>query len=127
MKKLWDKLAKTNSKYYINSDKGRGITEEEFRYSGEIDYDDYIYSDHDFLFERFIRTRSSTCLEIGCGTGRMTEFISRDFRYVVGIDISGEMIKQAKQRLEKLNNLALIETDGKTIPLKDNSIDFVFL
>ena len=38
MKKLWDKLAKKNSKYFINSDYGREITEEQFSKSGREDY-----------------------------------------------------------------------------------------
>jgi len=114
-KQLWDKLAKENSRYYINSDLGRDITEEEFVESGENDYQEYIQ------FDPLIKP-GGIFLEIGCGTGRMTEFIAKDFR-VVATDISGEMIKRAQQRLPGID---FMETDGETIPLPDNSIDVAF-
>jgi len=116
MKKLWDKLAKTNSKYYINSDKGKGITEEQFKHSGWVDFRDLILKD-DFVKEE------GTFLDHGCGIGRITQYANGIFDKVIGIDISGEMIKQAKDRLP---DIRFIETDGMTIPLADNSIDLVF-
>jgi len=118
-KQLWDDLAKKNSKYYINSDYGKGITEGEFRESGRQDYIKYILKDDLVSF-------NGTFLEIGCGTGRMTEFISGIYRKVIGIDISGEMIKQAKERINPLINIEFKETDGSTIPLKDNTVDIAF-
>ena len=124
MKKLWDKLAKSNSKYYINSDYGREITEEQFMESGLKDYKGLIWDDIR-LMNRFV-CNGSSILDLGCGIGRITQFMVDDFEKVVGIDISGEMIKQAKKRLKGYKNLELIETDGWTIPLKDNSIDLVF-
>jgi ubiquinone/menaquinone biosynthesis C-methylase UbiE len=118
-KTLWERLAKENSKYYINSDKGRKITDEEFRKSGEVDYKRLILDDP------MIDSRESI-LDIGCGTGRMTEFMAKDFKQVIGVDISGEMIKQGKERLKGINNIQLFETDGNTFPLLDNSIDIAF-
>jgi ubiquinone/menaquinone biosynthesis C-methylase UbiE len=126
MKKLWDKLANKNSRYYINSDYGKGITEEQFRESGKRDVIKYI-NDDPYLNQAMIITFDDpTILEIGCGTGRMTEFMAFFFKKVIGIDISGEMIKQARERLKGRDDIELIETDGETIPLKDNSIDIVF-
>lgn len=116
-KELWEKLAKKNSKYYINSDHGKGISEEEFRKSGKEDYFKYIDSDP-------MIPDKGHLLEIGCGTGRMTEFM-KDY-IVTGIDISGEMIKQAKRRLRKLSRISFMETDGYTIPLPSNHFDIVF-
>lgn len=118
---LWEKLAKSNSKYYINSDFGKGITEKEFIESGVKDYQKYIVNDS------FIKA-FDTILEIGCGIGRLLDCMLRDalFNNIIGIDISGEMIQQARRRLADSPNLKLIETDGYNIPLEDNSIDFVF-
>ena len=53
----------------------------------------------------------------------MTQFMRYDFNKVIGIDISGKMIQQAKERLR---GAEFIETDGATIPLPSNSIDFTF-
>ncbi len=123
-KQLWNELAKENSRYYINSDYGRSIDEDKFRESGKEDYLKYIISDS-LIVGRFT-LKESTLLEIGCGTGRMTEFMSKDFSLVVGTDISGEMISLAEDRLGGLNNVELLETDGESIPIPDNFIDIAF-
>jgi len=124
-KKLWDKLAKRNSKYYINSDHGKGISEEEFRESGKNDYFKFILED-DYL-DDFDSTKK-VILDLGCGTGRFTELMSYDFRGVVGVDISGEMIEQGwkRLRLKGIENVDLIETDGYTLPLADDYFDYAF-
>lgn len=118
-KQLWDKLAKSNSKYYIASFKGKTITEYNFKLSGREDYKKY------FILDKMIRPHG-VCLELGCGNGRMTEFISEGFNKVIGTDISGEMIRQGRDRLEHLGNVELIETNGLILPLPDNSVDFAF-
>lgn len=38
-------------------------------------------------------------LEIGCGTGLNTEYLIQDAQQVVGLDISEEMLKAARQRI----------------------------
>lgn len=118
-KNLWEKLAKENSRYYINSDKGRGITEAEFRQSGADTYKRFITDDE------LIKNRQSI-LDFGCGNGRLTEYMAKDFKKVVGVDISATMIAQAKARLKDLKNVELFEIDGAFIPLPDSSIDNVF-
>ncbi len=118
-KQLWEKLAKENSRYYINSDKGRGITEEEFRESGKKAYKLYLADD------TLTRDKQSI-LDYGCGIGRLTEFMAKDFKKVVGVDISPTMITQGRERFKDLKNVELLEIDGKTIPLPDKSINFVF-
>jgi len=124
-KSLWDELAKENSLYYINSDKGRKITEQEFRQSGERDYVEHIIDD-EVILNKFPNLTDLVILDLGCGIGRMTEFMARDFKLVLGTDISGEMIEQGQRRLERLNNVQLLETNGYIIPLPDNIVDFVF-
>lgn len=118
-KQLWEKLATENSKYYINSDNGRGITEEQFRESGKNAYKKYITEDE-------LINNKKTIVDFGCGTGRLTEFMAKDFETVTGLDISRTMIAQGENRLRELKNVKLLETNGKTIPLPDNFIDLVF-
>lgn len=116
---LWEKLAKENSKYYINSDKGRGITEAEFRQSGADTYKRFITDDE------LIKNRQSI-LDFGCGNGRLTEYMAKDFKKVFGVDISRTMILEARERLKNLMNVYLTEIDGQHIPLPDGSINIVF-
>jgi len=115
----WEALAKKNARYYVNSDKGRKITEEQFRQSGQETYQRFITND------QLITSRQSI-LDFGCGTGRLTEFMAKDFKKVIGVDISGTMIAQGKIRLGSLKNVELIEIDGSSLPLPDKSIDLVF-
>ena len=118
-KQLWEKLAHENPRYYINSDMGRAITEEEFVKSGIEDYNRHILDD-DLL------PKSGTFLEIGCGNGRMTEFIVWKYDEVIGTDISGEMIRLARERMSNVKNVKLFETDGESIPAPYESVDVAF-
>lgn len=123
-KHKWDKLSREDAKYYIWSN-NRNQTDEEFRDSGKQDYENLIIKDP-FLQEHLSQIFAKTMLEIGCGIGRMTEFFAQDFQSVKAIDISSEMINFAKIRLGYIQHIDFIETDGSTIPLPNNSIDFAF-
>lgn len=118
-KELWEKLAKENSRYYVASFRGKNITEEEYSDSGWEDYKKYIISDKLIKIE-------NNFLEIGCGTGRMTEWIAQIWPKVIATDISGKMIDEGEKRLKGIKNIMWIETNGLIIPLTDNQIDFAF-
>ena len=118
-KKLWDKLARMNAKYVVASNKGMHITDKEFRDGGDSDFMKYIFEDKEINI-------GGTVLEIGCGNGRMTEFIAEVFPKVIAIDVSGVMIEKAKERLKEVDNIEWIETDGENIPIGDESVDFIF-
>lgn len=118
-KDLWEKLAKENARYYINSDQGRGISEGEFQASGKDTFIKYIFEDPIF-------TKFGSIVDLGCGSGRLTEFMAWKFREVIGTDISGEMIAQGKERLKNYKNVRLYETDGESIPIPDESVEYVF-
>jgi SAM-dependent methyltransferase len=118
-KQLWEKLAEKNSMYYIFTSKGRGITKEQFRESGKQAYKKYILED-----ERI--EKKGIILDLGCGTGRITEFMAADFDEVIGMDISNRMIAEGRERLKGKDNVRLMETDGQSVPIISNSVDFVF-
>lgn len=118
-KDLWESLAKKNAKYYVYSDKGKGVSDEDFWNSGYYDYERLIGKD-DLL------KKAGVFLEIGCGIGRMTKAIQRIYPEVIGTDISNEMIKQAKKNVWGNNKYTFIETDGLTLPLEDNLADVAF-
>jgi SAM-dependent methyltransferase len=67
-------------------------------------------------------------LDHGCGLGRMTRALGKRFTAVVGVDVSGEMVRQAEQHhsSDKYPQLTFCETDGIRIPLASESCDFVF-
>ena len=66
----------------------------------EIDYKSWA----DFferIFEREMSTRPSLCLDLGCGTGKMTLELARRGYDMTGIDYSPEMLDIAREAAEK--------------------------
>src|SRR6187551_2294381 len=52
------------------------------------------------LFGRLGRDpRGGTCVEVGCGPGRMTAGLARRFDRVVAVDVSPEMLAQARRNV----------------------------
>src|SRR3989344_244410 len=124
-KEKWNKFAKENSRYYVMTDYGKMIDEETFQNSGKKDYEELVAADP-MLSEKLSPFITRSVLEIGCGTGRITEFFGKNFKEVSGIDISEEMIEEGKRRLRHLTNLKLEVTDGRIYPFPDQSFDLVF-
>jgi len=124
-KNKWNHLAEKNSSYYIMTDFGKNISEEQFRISGKQDYENLIKNDS--IIKKELEPFSNRrVLEIGCGTGRITEFVANDFGQVTGLDISEKMIEIGKERLATIRNLEMIATDGKNYPLDNSLFDLVF-
>jgi ubiquinone/menaquinone biosynthesis C-methylase UbiE len=70
---------------------------------------------------------SDTCVEIGCGVGRVGAVLAPRVTRWVGCDVSGLMIEHARRRLAALGNIALVETSGVDLqPLPDASADLVY-
>jgi len=79
------------------------------------------------LLEGIPLARDWTCLEIGCGLGRLIKPIARQCAEVIGIDISPKMLSFARDYLKKVPNVELHLNDGQTMPMiEDGSIDWVF-
>jgi SAM-dependent methyltransferase len=60
--------------------------------------------------------------DLGCGSGRMLVPLARDGHRVVGVDLSGAMLRRAKQRLVRAGRLAaaravLVRGDLRALPL----------
>lgn len=68
--------------------------------------------------------------EIGVGTGIHAEYLlsrNKNIAKYIGVDISENMISVAKNRLRKYQNHELIRAGAESLPIKDSSIDFVFM
>lgn len=66
---------------------------------------------------------SNIILDIACGTGRFSDHISKKGFNVIGIDYSGEMLRQAVKKKNK--NLNFIRGNAFNLPFKDSSFDSV--
>jgi len=124
MKRDWDERAIEDARWYINSLRVNQ-TDEEFDRTGIVEVERLVLADLDLLTGgRDPRTLS--LLEIGCGAGRMTKHLAAVFGRVTGVDVSGEMIRQAAERLSGVDNVTLYETNGVEFPmLPDESFDLI--
>jgi SAM-dependent methyltransferase len=94
-------------------------TEEEFDALGRSDWADFRAA-----WEQFGLTRG-TLVELGCGAGRLTNWIAADFDRVVGTDVSPDMLAFGASRV-RAGNVELRRTDGRKIPAEDACADAVF-
>ena len=53
---------------------------------------------------------SDNCLEIGCGTGKNTEYLLTKASSVTAVDFSAEMLAKARQKI-KADNVQFIHAD----------------
>jgi phosphatidylethanolamine/phosphatidyl-N-methylethanolamine N-methyltransferase len=97
----------------------------------------YVY---DVIFKRFFYPRISYAiksmdirpgdrvLDVGVGTGLSLELFPRHCK-VVGIDLSGEMLRKAKKKVNanSMDNVDLYEMDAMNVDFEDNSFDKVFI
>lgn len=110
MKRDWNQRAQENSKWYINTVR-LDQTEDEFDATGLGEINSLILPELVLMTGRH-DPGELKFLEIGCGIGRMTKHLASIFGEVHSTDVSGEMVRQARQRLGHLPNVHLHETSG---------------
>ena len=93
----------------------RWTAEEEFYALGESDWQDF------FQEWRQYGVGTESCLEIGCGPGRITRHLARSFHSVRAVDVSVDMIEYACRRA-KAQNTSYLVVQGVTLPLRDRSV-----
>jgi ubiquinone/menaquinone biosynthesis C-methylase UbiE len=66
--------------------------------------------------------------DIGCGTGSLTFELARFARKVIGVDLSPEMLRRARELIKekKLDNVELRAGDALKLPIATRSVDAVF-
>ena len=94
-------------------------TDEEFYALGESDWRDFKrHWDH-------FGVTYGACLEIGCGAGRMTRQLAKDFHSVTALDVSEWMLAYARERVRN-PEVTFLLSKGPKLPQDDGSIDAVF-
>jgi len=85
MRRTWDALAGAETSVYVG-DPATGVSELEG------------------LFGRLgANPRGGTCVEVGCGPGRMTGALAERFDRVVAVDVSPAMLERARATVTALN------------------------
>jgi len=98
---------------------GSPWTDEEFYALGKSDWEDF-----ESLWRRYGLV-PGVCVEIGCGTGRITRQLVQIFHRVEAVDVSEEMITYAQERIGD-PRITFHLTPGLVLPMKDASVDAVF-
>jgi ubiquinone/menaquinone biosynthesis C-methylase UbiE len=94
-------------------------TDEEFYATGAADW--RMYLGH---WERHGLDRAS-CVEIGCGAGRLTKHLASAFQRTWALDVSEGMLAYARERISE-PSVTFERVSGSVIPLPDASASAVF-
>ena len=125
MRRDWDERARENARYYVNTAR-ENWTDEEFFQSGERTVAEEISTDMINICQGK-NPAEMKVLEIGCGAGRVTRALARQFGEVHAVDVSGEMIAQAKQALINQPNAHVYQNNGMDLSvIPDGQFDFAF-
>ena len=79
---------------------------------------------HDFLLKH-VPVNCGSALEIGCGTGAFARQLARRCRRVTGIDLSAEMIRVARSRSSRIENLEFELVDAMSWSFPQSHFDFI--
>ena len=113
MRHDWDRRARENALYYVATGQERW-SEEEFYRSGQINLEQYILNDLGNICQDK-NPKEMKVLEIGCGAGRITRALAGLFGEVYAVDISGEMVRQARKALAGFPNARVFQNNGKDL------------
>lgn len=69
--------------------------------------------------------KRDTVLDVGCGYGRSLPYLASSSKKVIGIDISYQMIEEAKKITHSYNNIILQIAESESMDLDDNLVDKV--
>lgn len=122
----------TNREIAIFSTEGENIDNEVVASFGDEwlkfhDFSDEIIKEcaeeyFDILDERMVN-KNSYVLDVGCGTGRWTKYLSKRAGFIEAIDPSNAIIA-ADKLLGQIKNVRLTKASTETIPFADETFDF---
>jgi ubiquinone/menaquinone biosynthesis C-methylase UbiE len=119
----WRKWAQDDPLYGISTRCGRSRngtrpwTLPEFYEYGALNWSEY------YPHWRKYGVDPKSCLEIGCGAGRITRQLVQCFESVYGMDVSPGMLRLAQ---ESVTGPRYLLSNGSSIPLGDASVSAVF-
>ncbi len=122
----WKKWGEIDPLYAVATWKGKergspdAWTDEEFYELGRLDW---IECEKQW---RQYGLRRGTCVEIGCGAGRMTSQLTKYFGQVIATDVSQHQIDYARSHLPANSNVTFQITNGVNIPADNEQVDAVF-
>lgn len=124
MQEDWDARARENARYYVATGK-TDWTDDEFFESGRRTVEEEILTDMINICQGR-DPKQMRVLEIGCGAGRVTRALAAVFGEVHGVDVSGEMVRRARQALKDSPNAFVYQNNGKDLSVLPQGLLFDF-
>jgi SAM-dependent methyltransferase len=116
----WDQAAREDAILNICTSRA-DWTVESFFADGRSEVERVMDKLRDVLPER------ERALDFGCGVGRLTQALGQHFRWVVGVDISSEMVNQARKlNSEQGVSFAVTTQAGPSLSFGSRSFDLVY-
>jgi ubiquinone/menaquinone biosynthesis C-methylase UbiE len=96
-------------------------------YTDEDEYERTAQQNVEILRETVGLNADDEILEIGCGVGRVATALAPLCKRWVGADVSGNMLRHARDRLAAFDNVELVEISGWDLaPIPSESLDVVY-
>jgi SAM-dependent methyltransferase len=113
MRRDWNRRALENARHYVVTGQNQW-SDEEFYRSGQVTLEEEVLNDLTNVCQGQ-DPKDMRVLEIGCGAGRVTRAFAGYFREVWGVDISPEMVKQAREACVGFPNAHVVQNNGKDL------------
>jgi SAM-dependent methyltransferase len=113
MRRDWDERARRNARHYVVTGQPEW-SDAEFFQSGEVTMQEDILNDLTNICQGK-DPKEMAVLEIGCGAGRVTRAFARFFGAVYAVDISAEMVRQARQSVSDFPTAHVYCNNGKDL------------
>jgi SAM-dependent methyltransferase len=110
MREDWERRALENARHYVLTGQAEWTDEEFFR-AGQQTLREEILNDLPNICQGR-DPRDVKVLEIGCGAGRVTRAFAGFFGYVYAVDISREMVRQARKAVTGFPNVHIFQNNG---------------
>lgn len=125
MRRDWDRRAQENARYYVDTSR-KDWTDDTFFASGQQAINEDILTDMVNICQDK-DPKSMRIIEIGCGAGRLTQALSKVFGEVHAVDVSGEMVAQAKAALADRPGVHIYQNNGCDLSvLPELQYDFAY-
>ena len=113
MRRDWDRRARENARHYVVTGQEQW-SDTEFWRSGQVTLEEEVLNDLTNICQGK-DPKDMKVLEIGCGAGRVTRAFAGYFGEVYAVDISREMVRQARAAVAGFPNAHVFRNNGKDL------------
>ena len=94
------------------------------RAAGKYDAAALVQADIAFDALQLVNAQHQCALDIGCGTGRVTQVLAEQTKQLFALDLAEGMVKYARSQTDK--PIYWLSGDAEILPFQDESFDLVF-